>query len=349
MSVSNISSSYLAGALLPAVRLAQSQLATLEVEATTGQYADLGLQLGTQSGYELSLRTQDDLLQALTTANGVTQTNMSASQTALSSILSSAHNSASTLLTFASGTVSSGSLQTIGQSQLGQLIALGNLNSGGGYLFAGTNSSVAPLNDYFSTPTSSAKSAIDGAFQTYFGFAVGAPQVANISASQLQGFLSGPFAAQFQSPNWGSNWSSASNTNISSEISPGNSITTSTSANTAGFQQLAQGYAMLSEFGNIGLSAGAQQALAARASNSITQGASAIIQTQSQLGEAQSRVTQANDNMQGQMSLLQTQISRTDSIDPAQVATELTTLTTQLQTAYQLTAKIHSLSLAQYL
>ena len=29
-----------------------------------GEYADLGLQLGSQSGYELSLRTQDDLLQA---------------------------------------------------------------------------------------------------------------------------------------------------------------------------------------------------------------------------------------------------------------------------------------------
>ena len=349
MSVSNVSSSYLASALLPAVRQAQAQLATLEVEASTGQYADLGLQLGTQSGYELSLRTQDDLLLALTTANGITDSNMATSQSVLSSILSSADDSASTLLTFASGTVNSASLQAIGQSQLGQLIDLANTTSAGGYVFAGTNSSVAPMTDYFSTPTSSAKSAIDSAFQTYFGFPVGAPQVANITATQMQGYLSGPFAAQFQSPNWGSNWSTAANANVSSEISPGYRVITSTSTNTAGFQQLAQGYAMLSEFADMGLGAGAQQSLATAASNTLAKGATAIIQTQAQLGAAQTQVTQANDNMTSQMSLLQTQIGRTDSVDPAKIATELTTLTTQLQTAYQLTAKINSLSLAQYL
>ena len=349
MSISNVSSAYLASALLPAVRQVQSQLATLEVESSTGQYADLGLHLGSQSGYELSLRTQDDLLQALTTANGVTQTNMSTAQTVLSSILSSADDAASSLLTFTPGHNSAAALQSMGQSQLGQLIALGNTTASGGYVFAGTNSSVAPLNDYFSSPGSSAKSAVDSAFQTYFGFPVGAPQVANITASQMQGFLSGPYAAQFQTPNWGSNWSTASNTNITSEISPSDRITTSTNTNGAGFEQLAQGYAMLSEFGGIGLGAGAEQAVATAASGAITKGASAIIQTQAQLGAAQNQVTQANNNMQGQMSLLQSQISRIDSVDPAQIATDLSTLTTQLQTAYQLTAKINSLSLAKYL
>ncbi|MDE3175881.1 MAG: flagellar hook-associated family protein [Pseudomonadota bacterium] len=349
MSVSNVSSSYLASALLPAVRQAQTQLATLEVESSTGQYADLGLQLGTQSGYELSLRAQDDLLQALTTANGITQTNMSTSQTTLSAILSSADDSAASLLTYASTNNSSASLQSLGQSQLGQLIALGNTTSSGSYVFAGANSSVAPLNDFFSTPTSNAKSAIDSAFQSYFGFSVGAPQVGGITATQMQGFLSGPFADQFQDPNWGSNWSNAADTNVTSEISPGNRIATSTNTNTDGFRQLAQGYAMLSEFGGIGLNASAEQSLARTASNTVARGASAIIQTQAQLGEAQTQVTQASDNMKSQMSLLQSQISRTDSVDPAQVATELTTLTTQLQSAYQLTAKINSLSLAQYL
>jgi hypothetical protein len=68
MTINNVSSAYLNSALLPAVRQAQSQLSTLETESATGQYADLGLQLGGQSGYELSLRTQDDLLQTLTSA-----------------------------------------------------------------------------------------------------------------------------------------------------------------------------------------------------------------------------------------------------------------------------------------
>ena len=49
------------------------------------------------------------------------------------------------------------------------------------------------------------------------------------------------------------------------------------------------------------------------------------------------------------MTLLQTQIGKLDNVDAASVATQLSTLSTQLQTAYQLTAQMQKLSLAQYL
>jgi flagellar hook-associated protein 3 FlgL len=349
MTISSVSSSYLATAMLPAVQQAQTQLANLEVESSSGQYANLGLQLGDQSGYELALRSQDDLLQAMTTANGVTQTNLSTAQTALSSMLSSAQSAASSLTAWTSSDNSGATLQTLGQSNLEQFISLANSTSGDSYVFAGQNSGVAPVDDYFSTPTSSAKSAIDSAFTTYFGFSPTSPQAANITGSQMQGFLSGPFAAQFQSPDWGAKWTTASSVNASNSISPGNTIETSTNANSPGFQQLAQGYAMLSEFGGIGLSSGAEQTLATTALTSINQGAASIAGAQSQLGQAQSQITQANSEMSDQMTLLQTQTGQMDNVDPAEVATQLSLLTSQLQTAYQLTAQIHNLSLAQYL
>ena len=65
---------------------AQNQLTQLTAEASSGQYADLGLQLGDQSGYELSLRNQTDLLQSLTTANSLTVTNLETAQAALDSM-----------------------------------------------------------------------------------------------------------------------------------------------------------------------------------------------------------------------------------------------------------------------
>ncbi len=349
MTYATVSSAYLSSALLPAVRQTQSQLANLEIESSTGQYADLGLQLGAQSGYELSLRSQDDLLQAITAANSVTASNLSTAQSALSTILSAAQTAAQTLASTSSSTGAVAAQQSLGQTNLQQLIALANTSGSGGYVFGGQNTQAAPLDDYFSQPTSDAKTALDSAFQSYFGFSASSPQVADITATQMQGFLSGPVAAQFQGPDWVSNWSTASDDNTSAEISPGTVVDTSTSANTAGFQQLAQGYAMLSEFGNIGLSSGAQQALTSAASSSINQGVSSIIATQSQLGQSQSQITQANSAMSDQMTLLQTQLGQLDSVDPAQIATELTTLSTQLQTAYQLTAQIHTLTLAQYL
>ena len=349
MSISSISTAYLNSALLPSVNQAQSQLATLEVESSTGQYADLGLQLGSQSGYELSLRSQDDLLQTMTTANGVTKTNLTAATSALTSIQSSAQTTAATLVTWTTGTNNSSTLQTYGQSQLQQLIALGNTTSGGAYVFGGQNTQVAPLDDFYSSPTSNAKSALDSAFQSFFGFSTSSSQVANITSSQMQDFLSGPFAAEFQGTNWTSNWSTASNVNTSTQISPGQTVETSTNANTAGFQQLAQGYAMLSEFGAIGLNTDAEQALASTATSVINKGASSLTDTQSSLGTVQSEITEADDQMSAQMTLLQNSIGNLDSVNAAKVSTELTTLTTQLQTAYQLTAQLHSLNLAQYL
>ncbi len=103
MSASSISSSYLATSLLPSIAQAQSQLSSLEVESTTGQYADIGLQLGDQSGYELSLKNQTDLLQTLTTGNALVTTNLTTTQDALNSILTDAQSAASSLMAWSWG------------------------------------------------------------------------------------------------------------------------------------------------------------------------------------------------------------------------------------------------------
>ncbi len=165
----------------------------------------------------------------------------------------------------------------------------------------------------------------------------------------MQSFLSGPFANLFTSPAWGSSWTTASTDNTTSEIAPGQTVTTSTNANSAGFQQLAQGYTMLSEFGNIGLSSAAEQTLAATSLNVVNQGVDSLTNTQADLGVSQSAITQANDFMSLQLTQVQTEIGKLDDVDPASVATQLSTLSTQLQSAYQLTAQIQRLSLAQYI
>jgi flagellar hook-associated protein 3 FlgL len=58
---------------------------------------------------------------------------------------------------------------------------------------------------------------------------------------------------------------------------------------------------------------------------------------------------QANTAMSPQMTILQMQVGNLDDVDANSVATQLNTLTTQIETAYQITAKLQALSLAQYL
>jgi flagellar hook-associated protein 3 FlgL len=351
MTISSISTQYLGTAMLPAVTQAQSQLTTLEVESTTGQYADLGLQLGSQSGYELSLKNQYDQMQSLTTDNAIATTNLSASQAALDSIRSGAQTTLESLTTSTGVSDAASTLQTLGSTSLQALIGSANASSGDQYVFGGINSSTPPLTSYFSTPPSSAQTAVDQAFQTFFGFPTTSPSslISTITPAQMQNFLTGPFATEFSGANWSSNWSSASSTDTSAEIAPGETIATSTNANQPGFQQLTQAYTMLNEFGGLALSQSTQQVLVTTASSLVSQGVSSMTTTEAQVGSSLGQITQANAAMSSQMSILQTQVGNLDNVDPNSVATQLNTLTTQIETAYQLTAQLQKLSLAQYL
>jgi flagellar hook-associated protein 3 FlgL len=344
-----VSTQFLANSLVAPVMQAQSSLTTAMTEESTGQYADLGLQLGDQSGYELSLKEQVGQLQTLTSGNSLVSTNLSTAQNALSAIQSSAQTTLNDLVAWTPSANSGASLQNMGQSALQSLIALANTTSGDQYVFGGINSAVAPMADHYSTPASAAKTAIDQAFRTTFGVLPSDPGAANISASAMQSFLSGPFAALFQGVSWSADWSSASSVNTSAEIAPGQTVTTSTNANQPGFQQLAQAYAMLSEFGGSELSGDAQQAVATAASSLVSQGVNSMVNVQAELGSTQSAVTNTNSSMSSQLTILQGQLGNLDTVNTTATAAQITSLTNQIQMAYELTSRLQQLNLAQYL
>ena len=344
-----VSTNYLANSLVAPVMQAQSQLTSAMTELSTGEYANLGLQLGDQSGYELSLKEQVGQLQTLTTGNRVLSTSLSTAQNALSAIQTTAQTTLDNLAGSTQDANSGVSLQAMGQSGLQSLISGANTTSGDQYVFGGINSAVAPMANYYSTPTSAAKTAIGQAFQTTFGVLPTDPGAANISASDMQGFLSGPFAALFTGASWTANWSSASSVDTSAEIAPGQTLTTSTNANQAGFQQLAQAYAMLSEFGGSALSSDAQQAVATDAASLVSQGVDSMINLQAELGSTQSAVTNANSSMSSQLTILQGQLGNLDNVNTTATAAQITSLTNQVQMAYELTSRLSQLNLAQYL
>jgi flagellar hook-associated protein 3 FlgL len=356
MTTTNVSSVYFGTSMLPSMGQTQSTLASAGVEMSTGQYANIGLQLGDQSGYELSLKNEYEVLQSTTTSNSVITTNLTTAQDALNAILTGAQSAQTNLTTWTSeSSTSPTTLQSIGASGLQALVSLANTTSNGSYVFGGENSGVAPMNVFISTPASAAQTAVDGAFQAELTST--GTTASTITAAQMQTFLtgsgSGSFSALFStsgSPSaWSTNWSSASSTNTSAQIAPGETVDTSTNANQAGFQQLAEGYAMLSEFGNAGLSPAALQVVTTTAMSLISQGVASITAQTANVGASLAQVTDANSSMSSQMTILQTQIGNLDNVNTTTVATEITQLSTQLQTAYSLTAQLEKLSLAQYL
>jgi flagellar hook-associated protein 3 FlgL len=342
-----VSTNYLANSLVGPVMQAQSRLTNAMTEMSTGEYADLGLQLGDQSGYELSLKEQVGQLQTLTTGNSAVSTSLSTAQSALSAIQSNAQTTLNNLAAWTPSGTSGASLDNMGQSGLQSLISGVNTTSSDQYVFGGINSAVAPMADYYSTPASAAKTAVDQAFQTTFGVLPSDPAAANIS--DMQSFLSGPFAALFQGASWSTDWSSASSDNTSATSAPGQTVTTSTNANQPGFQQLAQAYTMLSEFGGSALSSDAQQAVATAAASLVSQGVDSMINIQAELGSSQRAVTSANNSMSSQLTILQGQLGNLDNVNSTATAAEISSLTNQVQMAYELTSRLQQLNLAQYL
>lgn len=347
MSAILISTPYLGSAMLPGIAQADQQLTKLQTEVTTGQYANLGLQLGDQSGYELSLRNADDLLQTLSGGNALVGARLSASSDTLSAIEKTAQSTLASLALWTPGSSTTVDLATTGDNSLQSLITAGNSTYAGDHLFSGMNTAVAPLSSYSST--SASQTALLDAFQTQFGCTPSSSAAGAISASDLQGFLAGAFNNQFSGSNWTTNWSSASSSNVTTEISPGQTVATSTNTNAPGFQNLAQGYAMLSLLGDSSLSSAAKQTVVTTAISLITKGSNGILSSASDVGQAQNEVKQADDDMTNQMNLIKTQIGGLDTVNEEQVATQLNSLTTQIEAAYQVTAQLQKLTLAQYL
>jgi flagellar hook-associated protein 3 FlgL len=346
---SSVSTQYLWSSLQLSVADLQSQLATAQTESTTGEYADLGLQLGVQSGEEISLQNENGVLQNLTTNNALVTTRISTTTTALDSLRTDAQNTLDSLAEYVPDTGQGSTLQTLGANGLQSLISTANASVDGQYVFGGINSATPPMTDYFDPPAA-AQTAVQTAFASYLGALTPPATAQTVTAAQMQTFLASPaLTSQFQGAAWSSNWSSASSVNISSDISPTETIDTSTNANQPAFQELAQAYTMLNEFTGTSINSSAMQSVVNSASSLINQAMTSLTSTEATLGSAQTRVTDANDSMSAQMNILQTQINNLDSVNAYQTATQVNSLSTQIQTAYALTAQLQQLSLVKYL
>lgn len=349
MTTNFVSSQYLANALVAPVNQAQAALSTATVEMTSGEYADLGLQLGDQSGYELALKGQVAQIAALTASNAVVTAKLSTADAAMTSITTAATAAAKTLVSAMTSTANI-DIKSIGDTALQSLVASANATYGSDYVFGGINSSEPPLKDDLSSTTSAARTAINNAFTSAFGFLPTDAAASSITAAQMTSFLSSSaYTSLFSGTDWTTNWSSASSTNVTATIGPSQTATVSVNANDKSFQQLTQAFSMLSMFGDSSLSVSAKQAVVSAASTLIATGQNSLTALQASGGVLQSAVTNANSAMSTQSSLLQTQIGTLDKVDQNAISSKIVALQTQIQMAYQLTSKLQSLSLANYL
>ncbi len=331
---------------IPRVAVAdlQAKLANAEAEITSGEISNPVETLGNQIGLDQALRAQTTTLTNLQSTNAVVSTGLTASQNALTKMSSDAQSFMSTLIT-AQSTGDVSALASQARSFLDAFTTYANTMSGGAYVFGGTNATATPIANYSGTP----QTAVGAAFQTAFGFSQSSSQADTIPASSMQSFLSGGYASLFTDPSWGTDWSQASSTATTAVISPGQSITTSVTANETAFRQLASAYTSIADLGIGKLNGSAQQALIGNALQQISGAIQGVGTMQAKLGFSQSQITNANKSLDTQISTINDTVSKLDGVDPYKAAEKLTNLTTQLETAYNLTSRISKLGLVNYL
>ncbi len=348
MKTSYVSTAAMSQALRYSMLRSQSDLVTAQKEAGTGKLADTGLALGARTSQLVNFNRDLDRLNGIVDSNALVSSRLSSTQKALGQLSSTAQDFLSTLTGSASGDAVSTVTLASAKATLEALTSILNTSLNGEHLFAGINTDVKPLNSY-TDPGSTAKASFDAAFLSNFGFSQSDPAAANITAAQMDSFLTNVVEPQFLGSGWQANWSNATDQKIVSRIALNESTQTSVSANNDGVRRLTMAAATISGLFSGNLSAAAKDTLVTRAVSMVGTSISDLANLQSETGIVEKRVSDASERIQMQANLFEKHISDTEGVDPYEAATRVSDLLSQIETSYALTARIQQISLLRFL
>jgi len=347
MSANYISTYVLSSALRYSVTNNQSLLSKATKEATTGRFADVGLQLGTATGRDVELRAEMSFADQIVDTNGLVAGRVDVTQNRLGELGATAQEFLKNLIATRDADNGASMIQPSASANLQDLIGALNASYNGSYLFGGINTQNAPIANYAAGSTS--KNAVDADFLATFGFSQSAAGVSSITPAQMQTFLSTSFDAEFASPAWNTIWSSATDQVLSSRISTTEVVDTSVSANQPALRKLAEAYTMLNDLGTANLSKSTFQVVVDKAISLVGGATSDLAVLGGNIGSIQQRVTGATDKLKIQHDILNEQIVAMENVDPTEASVRVSTLQNQIETALALTARLQKISLINYL
>jgi len=346
MKATSVSSAALSNAARYQQMRMQAELVKATKESTTGTVADVGLALGARTSQAVTFSRDLDRLNVIIDSNSLVTARLSSTQSALGQLSDTAQNLLTALT--AAGNSSSTITQQAGKAAVQQMTSILNASVNGEYLFAGTNTDVKPIDD-FTAAGSPAKAAFDASFSSYFGFTQTDPLAANITAAQMDSFITSNVVPQFMGAGWQANWSNATDQQIVSRISLGETTQTSASANDDSIRKLAMASAMVTSLLSGNISQAAKTTVVGRAQAMVGEALGGLGQLQAETGLAEKRVSDASDRMKTQVDLFERHILDLEGVDPAEAATRVADLTQHIETSFALTARLQQMSLLNYL
>jgi flagellar hook-associated protein 3 FlgL len=349
MKTTFISTNAISAATRSSLMKVQLELAEAQKEMTTGRHADVGKSLGYRTSQTISLRQEHARLNTMIETNTVVSTRLEVTQSTLQNMVDNAQEFVGQLLASRNDGADAAIIKGQAESGLDTLTNSVNASYGESYLFAGVNTDIKPLADYFTTPASASSLGVENAFLTAFGITQSDPGVSAITATDMQTFLDTGFADLFDDPSWTTDWSSASNQNVRNRISTNELIETSANANESAIRKLAQAYTMVADLGVTDLNKETFDTVLNQAIAIASEAIQEMGEVQSRLGFAQQRVADASEQMSIQVDTLTTHVNSLEAVDPNEAATRVSSLLTQIESSYALTSRLMNLSILNYL
>lgn len=327
----------------------QADLALRQKELSTGQKADIGLEVGNEIRRNVSLRSSLNEMESFQRLNGVAATRLAGAQTALTSIANSASEFLSNGIPARDAPNARFLMGQAASNALSDLTRNLNTEIGGFPVFGGENLDAKPMKDFSGVEGNPAKAAINNLFQTEFGFLPDDPLAANLSANDLSGFLTGPFANLFDANHWGTLWSSASGSAMRSEVSPGIEVETGSTTHLSGLRDLTQGYVALSFFKDTAINDAAYKGIIDAALGSTSNASSELTAAQADLGLSEERVSNATERLGEMQTVFSRSLTSLEAANPIDVAAKINSLLTGIEATYAMTARLQRLSLLNFL
>lgn len=350
MKTSFISNIAVQSAMRLTVSSSQNEIQDLQKEIVTGRFADIGLAIGAGASRSVALNRDLLRLDNIKDSNALATQRLSASQGALTLM---ADNAQSMLEAFI-GVTSSDDSGRLGiakrdvQTALDAFTGAVNTSSNGEYVFSGINTDAKPLTNYLDA-ASPARAAFDTSFQSYFGFAKTDPLVSGITATQMEDFITNTLEPSFTGTDWTTNWSSASDTNVTSRITRNDLIESTTNANTEGMRNFGLAAVIGMELLALPIASDVRNVVNTKALAYAGAAVSGLDNERSRLGLAEERVAKANKSLEAQHDIIKLHVTSIEEVDAYEASTRMNSLLAQVETSYKLTARIQQLSLTNYL
>ena len=331
---------------------AEQELSKAQKEATTGRYSDIGVALGAKTTRSVDLSGEVLRIENLKSTNSIATSRLSASQEALSAISKNGQTILNTLVAL-SGNVDATSVATMTTTMKGafsNFTSLANTSFNGEYVFAGINTDVKPLTDFNDPAGSPAKTAYTNALNTFMAAQTPAiSSISQMSGAQMTDFINNTLQPMFSGTAWTTDWSSATDQNMTARVGRSEVIDTSTNANTDGFRNMALASVIATEILSQPLSADARTAAGKLTGEIVGKAITGIDAQRTRLGLSEARIKQVNTSLDAQKDIIENHLNGLEGVDPYEASTRVSTLKSLVENSYAMTMQILQMSLVNYL